>query len=63
MPRTKGSKNRPKINTSNDYALQQYMIASKAYIESDLLTFCISVIALIVSIFTMANIKWNMSKG
>lgn len=48
---------------NKDQTLQQYMIASKAYIESDLLTFCISVIALIVSIFTMANIKWNMSKG
>lgn len=48
---------------NKDQTLQQYMIASKAYIESDLLTFCISVIALIVSIFTMTNIKWNMSKG
>lgn len=48
---------------NKDQTLQQYMIASKAYIESDLLTFCISVIALLVSIFTMTNIKWNMSKG
>ena len=37
--------------------------ANVHYIESDLLTFCISVIALIVSIFTMTGIKWNMSKG
>ena len=31
MPRTKGSKNRPKINTTNDYASQ---IATKAEAES-----------------------------
>ena len=31
MPRTKGSKNRPKINTTNDYASQ---IAKKAEAES-----------------------------
>ena len=30
MPRTKGSKNRPKINTTNDYASQ---IAEKAEAE------------------------------